>query len=192
MKDLKSKKIKRPYTYTIEEHQHRFAAWAASSAASTSPLCRFKVKAGVEILETCGFNADLSGPDNLPRAEEFDKQHNVWRVAVIAAARRRALPFTHGVAAKLINCYLKSRFVCGGQHKHKRVVCLHPPIDARLLKALVTHNIGGFAKEWRVFRNKRWSKYDSRTYQDVINLIRRVLPSDDPLWMIEKWWEGHQ
>ena len=31
----------------------------------------------------------------------------------MSQAARRNLTFTHGVAAKLINCYLKSRFVCG-------------------------------------------------------------------------------
>ena len=46
--------------YTIEEHHHRFAAWAASSSASASPLCRFKVSAGVAILEKSGFIPSFS------------------------------------------------------------------------------------------------------------------------------------
>ena len=45
----------------------------------------------------------------------------------MSQAARRNLTFTHGVAAKLINCYLKSRFVCGGYHAHARGrACTHP------------------------------------------------------------------
>jgi hypothetical protein len=46
------------------------------------------------------------------------------------------LRFTHGIAAKLVNVYLKSVFVCGGRHDHPRVRALHPPIDSLLLDAL--------------------------------------------------------
>lgn len=190
MRAVKSNQFEPPYA--IEEHQHRFAAWAASSAASISPLCRFRVETGIEILETCGFNADYSDPNRLPDRGAIDKQHKEWRIAMIDSATRRKLPFTHGVAAKLIDCYLKSRFVCGSHHRHDRVACLHPPIDAQLLAELAARNVGGFAKQWRVFRDQRWSKYGSRTYQDVIDCIRCALSPGDPLWMIEKYWKGHQ
>ena len=64
----------------------------------------------------------------------MDEEHRRWRAVVKKAAKFEGLNFTHGVAAKLINVYLKSRFVCGGHHAHKRVHNLHPPIDAILLK----------------------------------------------------------
>ena len=102
------------------------------------------------------------------------------------------LPFTHGIAAKLINGYLKDRFVCGGYHEHERVKCLHPPIDALLLGALAEENVGGHAQQWREFRDQRWSKFDSAMYQAVINLIRESLPAGEPLWKIEQYWRGHQ
>ena len=176
--------------YSIEEHQHRLAAWAASRASSVKGR-RFKVHEGVIILDACGFNAALSSPEHLPLPETIDLAHEDWRKAVIEEASKRRLDFTHGVAAKLINCYLKVRFVCAGQHEHDRVKALHPPIDAVLLEKLAELNFCGFGKQWQKFHTSRWSKFDSETYQSVINLIRGSIPGQ-PLWKIEEYWEGHQ
>jgi hypothetical protein len=96
------------------------------------------------------------------------------------------------VAAKLINCYFKVRFVCAGQHEHERVKCLHPPIDEVLLKKLAAQNIGGLGEQWRQFSKQRWSKFDSVTYQRVIDCIRGSLAPGEPLWKIEEYWPGHQ
>ena len=108
------------------------------------------------------------------------------------ADKSQAMDLTHGIAAKLINVYLKNRFVCGGDDDHKRVRCLHPPIDALLLTALAEANFGRQAQAWRKFRDLRWSKFDSAMYQAVIDLMRRSLPAGAPLWQIEEYWEGHQ
>lgn len=62
--------------------------------------------------------------------------HRKWRRRVVIQVERHYLLFTHGVAAKLINCYLKSRLVCGRYHADARVKSLHPPIDAVILRTL--------------------------------------------------------
>lgn len=178
--------------YTLDEHQHRFAAWAAATAASASKLCRFKVHEGVAILEACGFGPSLSSPRKLPTTKNFDVKHKAWRLAIIMEASKHGLNFTHGVAAKLINCYLKVRFVCGGHHADPRVQRLHPPIDEVLLKELAAVDLGGNAKLWRKFRQSRWSKFDSATYEAVIALIHKSLPTNEPLWKVEQYWKGHQ
>lgn len=178
-------------SYSIEKHKHRLAAWAASRAASTSKLCRFKVVDGVKILEESGFSHSFLVND-LPAPPIVDKTHKIWRINIINAANSRDLNFTHGVAAKLINIYLKVRFVCGGNHEDERVNALHPPIDAVLLKELAKKDIGSSASEWRKFRNAGWSKYDSDTYEDVIKLIRNSLPINSPIWKVEKYWKGYQ
>jgi hypothetical protein len=179
-----------PTTYSIAEHQHRFAAWAAATAARASKLCRFNVKLGVNILEESGFTADFS-LDHLPITTLTDQTHQQWRNTVIDVAQERGLDFTHGVAAKLINCYLKGRFVCGGYADHERVQPLHPPIDSVLLKGLATRNVGGYAADWQRFYAWRWSKYSSEQYEEVIALIRQAMPGC-PLWEIESYWQGHQ
>jgi hypothetical protein len=176
--------------YTIEEHKHRLAAWAASRAASVNG-CRFKVQLGVAILEGSSFDAAFSLSD-LPAEDDVDVVHARWRKTVIKKSANYGLDFTHGVAAKLINVYLKVRFVCGGKHADKRVQNLHPPIDALILQELAKQNFGGEAKQWRRFGLVRWSKFDSSTYQSAIALIRQTLPVGTPLWKIEEFWEGHQ
>lgn len=177
--------------YDIEEHRHRLAAWAASTAASASPVCRFTVEQGVGILEACGLDASFSSPERLPSPVYLDLKHKKWRQAAIKAAVKRKLSFTHGVAAKLINVYLKVRFVCGGHHLDERVKALHPPIDSVLLARLAESNFGGHGEEWRKFAGWRWSKFTFRQYQEVIDLIRESLQGQ-PLWMIEQHWDGHQ
>ena len=177
--------------YSIEEHQHRLAAWDAATSASASRLCRFRVQVGIDILEACGFNAQLASPDQLPAPESIDDEHEKWRNKVIAKAGEKEIIFTHGVAAKLINCYLKVRFVCAGQHEHERVKCLHPPIDATLLRVLKEANVGGFRSDWKRLHDTRWSKFNSLQYEEVIRLIRLSIPGR-PLWEIEKFWRGYQ
>jgi hypothetical protein len=176
--------------YGIERHSHLFAAWAASRAASVKG-CRFKVEQGRAILEAAGFKADFSTPDQLPASEDMDKRHRQWRGGLIKAARSQGLTFTHGVAAKLINLYLKCRFVCGGHHGHERVRNLHPPIDDVLLRTLADLDIGGYAKQWREAHQTRWSKLSSEQYEAVIALIRASLKGE-ALWKIEEYWAGNQ
>lgn len=179
-----------PLTYGIELHHHRFSAWAASRAASVNK-CRFSVEQGRAILEECGFTANFCRPEQLPEPHSVDEEHRKWRVDVVGAARSRGLPFTHGVAAKLVNIYLKSRFVCGGHHAHERVQRLHPPVDSVLLQSLARLNIGENAKEWKQAAKTRWSKLSSEQYEKLIELIRQSLKGE-PLWKIEEHWAGNQ
>ncbi len=187
-----SAKMASPSTspYTIEKHQHLYAAWAACRGASVLG-CRFKVQQGRLLLESCGFVPNLALPSQLPDVTCMDARHRQWRVAMIQNATTHRLKMTHGVAAKLINLYLKCRFVCGGHHAHVRVSRLHPPIDSVMLKALVESNVGGFRSEWKHLQNLRWSKFTSDQYEHAIALIRQSL-NGEPLWKIEEYWQGNQ
>ena len=146
---------------------------------------------GRKVLEACGFNDDFSSPDRLPEPLDVDAEHRRWRSAIVQAAKREGLEFRHGVAAKLIDIYLKSRFVCGGHHADARVQSLHPPIDDVLLKTLAQEDVGGHAKQWRQARMARWSRLTSAEYQHLIRLIRESL-NGEPLWNIEEYWQGNQ
>ena len=177
--------------YSIEEHKHRFAAWAAGRAANVNG-CRFTVEQGKAILEKAGLNDVAKSLDNLPEADEFDKNHKEWREKVIVAAHEHELQFTHGVAAKLINIYLKSIYVCGNDHSNEKVKAIHPPIDSVLLEALYKKNISGKRNEWQAARTARWSKLTSAQYQNVINAIKSTIPNGKGLWEIEEHWQGFQ
>lgn len=169
--------------------QHQFAAWAAATAASASPKCRFSVADGVRILEAVGFGPSYSRPERLPVPGAFDKSHRRWRERAIKAAKARRISMSHGVAAKLINVYLKSRFICGGHANHPRVKALHPPIDSILLRALARKNYGSLGPTWSAFAQKRWSKFNSDTYELAIGCIKSVQISQ-PLWAIEEHWQS--
>lgn len=177
--------------YAIEEHKHRFAAWAASRAASTK-TCRFNVLQGKNILEAIGLKELLADPDLLPGPAEIDARHREWREAALAAAKNKDLTgFGHGIAAKLINVYLKSAFVCAGHEGHASVAALHPPIDSLLLDELYESNVGGLSDHWAKARKARWSKFSSEQYEAVIAAIRVAMP-DEALWKVESRWRGHQ
>lgn len=100
-------------SYAISEHKHRFSIWAACRASSVKGT-RFTVEQGKQLVESIGIKMLVDDPDKLPEIEYIDTQHRLWREQLINEAHNIGLPFTHGVAAKLINMYFKSVFVCGG------------------------------------------------------------------------------
>jgi hypothetical protein len=55
-------------TFCIEEHKHRFAAWAAARAAATKGV-RFTVAQGKQVLEAIGLPRE---PEQLPLPFEME------------------------------------------------------------------------------------------------------------------------
>lgn len=182
------------HQYDLAEHRHRFAAWAASSAARQSPKCRFSVKEGFALLEESGLRMVGSSPDRLPEPGDFDLAHGEWRGTLCSVARRLLgnpnSVFTHGVAAKLINCYFKALFTCGGHESHRRARGIHPPIDRLLLMELAAKDVGGLRPFWREYAHKGWSNFESGDYENVIKKLRLV--GGDDLWRVEEFWGGHR
>jgi hypothetical protein len=176
--------------YCIDEHRHRFAAWAAGRAVSATVGGRFKGKLAKAILEEAGLNGLISSVDLLPPVHAMDDEHRRRRGAVIEAANKYGLQFTHGVAAKLINIYLKSAFVCGGHHHDERVKALHPPIDRELLKELASKDIGGHKRYWKRASDRGWTKITSNEYEELIRALRNAM--NGALWMAEEYWCGYQ
>ncbi|MDD4930024.1 MAG: hypothetical protein PHP85_12205 [Gallionella sp.] len=182
--------------YDINEHMHRFSAWAAARAAMTSKKCRFTVKQGVEILEAAGLDANYTF-DRLDKALEsksFDTLHSELREKAVRFAihEKKLDAFTHGVAAKLINIYFKAKF---GSVTGTVTGSIHPPIDRILLDGLIQHSKAS-PTDIAVWKNVNakwggWSGLNSLQYQDVINSIRRYC-NGQPLWMVESFWAGHQ
>lgn len=182
----------RPTAYDINLHVHRLAAWAAATAASSAKGKRFKVAQGVALLEALGLHRLVGSPGNLPAPEEMDTAHRKWRQVTIDTATALNLPFfTHGLAAKLINVYLKTVFVNSAYAADPRVMALHPPIDRELLDGLSRSGLGT-PKTWRHLRDAAWSTYDTDTYQQAIDAVRAALPAGQALWTIEEHWKGYQ
>jgi hypothetical protein len=177
--------------YNIDIHKHNFAVWAASTAASASPICRFKVSEGKAILENIGFVPSFT-IDDLPSSDVFDDYHLKWRNQAIFEASKQNKIFSHGLAAKLINCYFKVRFICGESINNEKINHIHPPIDSLLLITLSKIRFGSNdGKDWRRFNNMRWSKFNAEQYQNVIDAIKAEL-KENPLWTIEQHWPIHE
>ena len=181
--------------YTITEHRHRYAAWAASRAAGVSPLCRFTISVGQSVIDKSGLKSIASSIDNLPRPNDFDDFHKFLRKSVIDSAVEEGISrdkFTHGVAAKLINVYFKSIFVCGDKYDDPRVKVIHPPIDSVLLDDLYKNDVGGLRNDWKKAKEFKWSKFDSDQYESVISAIKTIDFGNDGLWKVEFYWKGFQ
>lgn len=182
--------------YDVDIHRKRFAAWAAVTAARASKKCRFTRSEGLLIIERSELSKFVQWAD-LP-SHNFDDAHRALRAAVCHAAigvlKIDPKCFTHGVAAKLINVYLKSMFLSGAGLKsadsqtQSKVNALHPPIDRLLLTSLASKDIGGNADFWRQQFSKGWSNFSSDDYENTIDKIRLV--TDGALWKIEEHWLG--
>jgi len=179
-------------SFTIEKNRHIFACWAASRAAGVSPLCRFKVEKGKEILDKVfGEDGQKALDDSLKNNEkDFDKYHRELRQDIIITEivkMKSGELMSHGVAAKLINLYFKTIYICGNYKNDEGIKFIHPPIDSLLLESL-KKNEENNKELWGKYK---WSKMDSEQYQEVIDGIRK-LNLEDGLWSIEKYWKGHQ
>jgi hypothetical protein len=177
-------------TYSIEEHQHRLAAWAAGRAAVRG-VRGATVKNLRALLEDAGIDPSFTVSKLEETPVEFGVQHRSLCAAIISSAALRGFALSYGQAAKLLNIYLKVRFVCGPDHQNRCVRHLHPPIDRELLKYLAAKNVGGFSKEWVSAKSKGWSKFSQADYESVIERIRTAL-GGAPLWSIEEYWPGLQ
>lgn len=170
-------------------HAHHLAAWAAFRAAFRgTPITLAALKSA---LDTAEFGLPVASLDHLPAPDEMDAVHFIWREDLITKVKSCGVAISHGRAAKIINVYHKIRFQCSGAISDDRVRALHPPIDRVLLSSLKAANFGGKKDKWRDFEKAAWSKYDSDTYQAVINHIREAC-RPKPMWKIEAFWQGYQ
>ncbi|WP_146345901.1 hypothetical protein [Falsiphaeobacter marinintestinus] len=181
--------------YSPAEHRFRFAAWAASRAASRG-LSGFSTAIAQKALKAAKLCAICNGPSNLPEnANDFDAAHRVWCKSVIEASGPNSV-LSYGRAAKLVNVYLKVLFLSDFGLKSQaptvdraRVDAIHPPIDRVLLTELArqepTHK-----DFWKAMRNKGWTNFDQDEYQDVIAKVREI--TNGQLWRIEAYWKGSQ
>ena len=178
--------------YDYSEHVHRFGVWAAARAASVkgNRFRVFEVKQWIETLDdlrSCAANVEA-----LPEPECFEIRHQLWREALISEADKvshqpKPLALTHGIAAKIINVYLKAVVIDAASQNHPKVRAMHPPIDRLLLKELRDE----LPEIWQG-QNLSWSTFGEEQYVDVINRVKRTVGTDEPLWKIEQYWRGYR
>ncbi len=176
--------------YSMNEHSHNFAVWTVSRAA----FRRFDndeqnlIELTQRLLNSCSISKEYTVV-NLPNPEKFDEIHREWRnqMCELKDDYERA-GITHGRAAKIINIYLKSRFLSLEKGvPDAKVVSIHPPIDRILLESLEKSNFAGKAKIWQKFKKFNWTQFDSTKYEEVIFNLKDSM-NGQPLWKIEAFW----
>jgi hypothetical protein len=175
-------------SYTIAEHTHRLAAWAASRASSVKGQ-RFTVKRGFCALEEAEVDSSFNLSCLPVVADEFDELHSKKCNQIIRLFSSKNQKIYFGVAAKLINCYLKVRFVNESLVERAQVNYIHPPIDRLLLSGLrKKYTEDSF---WKECAPNGWSKLNENEYYAIIRSLRATVGSA-PLWSIEVLWRGHR
>ena len=179
--------------YSLHEHKHRFSAWAASTAARASrKKCHFSVEEGKKILESADIENSILSIPKMINQDNFDEWHKDICNLLISGAKKHLIQgFTFGVAAKLLNCYLKSYFI----DYLDELKFIHPPIDRLLLDELADKNIGDKEGFWKRKSKIGWSNFTEQDYSEVIKSIKDTLykiETDCGLWKIEFYWAGHQ
>ncbi len=184
--------------YSLDENRNRFSSWAAVTAARASRNCRFTRAEGFLLLRRSGLSRIGTSWDDLPDVSAFDTFHRQLRYLLCEAADELWCAtdhrFSHGVAAKLINVYLKAMYLSGvkcnraSDDVRMKAKALHPPIDRMLLAELASRDVGGRAQFWRKQMHKGWSNFTSEDYESTIDVIQHV--TGGTLWKIEKHWLG--
>lgn len=192
--------------YSMLEHRHRLAVWAAGRAYSRKGSGH-TMEVAQALIENSGLGA-ISSPEDLPEPSGMDAfthqrieavrrasadipQHNHWKSDELLS-----LECTYGRAQKLVNMYLKCKIVCAGFDDSDRVLALHPPIDDQLIKAIhrsrarcPAETSARFNKEWAAAQalGTAWTQFNQQTYDAYITAIRSFL-AGRPMWQIEQFW----
>ena len=198
------------------EYRHRFAAWCACRASSVKDY-RFKVRKGKKLIEDSDLRKDLlAGWDAtlLNSSKSFNEWHRNKRYRIIGISKRYSeqgnFPvFTHGIAAKLINIYMKVLFLGSVQDRmqeknRKKQKLIHPPIDGQVLTRIANYHarvtaLAGnhdveFLSQYPTQFNGvgiPWTGLNSGQYESIIKAFMHITRYHG-LWTIEEYWPGHQ
>ena len=205
-------------SYNLDFHKHILSKWAASRAASQSKGFKFSVELGSKLLlfgKKRSQASDQEFIDYIKQIENFNSQddYDSWHHQTIVNMtsytdelkhlldkhNKSFNNYTYGIAAKILNCYLKVFFLesFGNQ---KFADFIHPPVDAILLKALRKEDKKLFNFKNSVFTNigvlkiPTWTRINENEYKEIIKLMKEFLSikGQNGLWKIESFWIGHQ
>ena len=172
--------------YSIAEHRHRFAVWAAARAAQRGFTTVENLKTA---LETTDLRSVVSNSELLQlRASGFKELHHTWCSSICSALIERGIGgVAYGRAAKLVAVYLKAMVLLGEAADTPFAHEMHPPIDRTLLQNLaVSLRIKSPHKaEWR---NINWTQLNEPDYYLLADQLRAIVPKGMAFWMLEEFW----
>lgn len=163
--------------YNFEKHAHNFAVWASARAVQTArKKCKRKLNTKniyASIMKSGLYDFAKVKP-NLDQ-EEFDLLHESFCSAI-----KKYLGASYGLAAKIVNIYLKVTILVEDKGESRISKVLHPPIDSILLKNFaIRHQI-------KDLRNQKWSKLNKIEYKRILNIIKGKY--SNCLWVSEENW----
>lgn len=185
-----------PDRYDLEEHRHRFAYWAAASAAFIHPEKGLTVLVARAALEK-SLRASTLAPAKWPTtADAVDARLDEWTMEVLdclrAATSNQQTQPKYGRAAKLVAVYLKAMVVTGGHADTNFGKLLHPPIDSNLLKALKVASPPNQPNlKEAVGRALRtgWSNLERGDYLSLVRALRDSGLDNPAFWYLERYWK---
>ncbi|MDR9876761.1 hypothetical protein RJC98_16355 [Pseudomonas allii] len=200
-------------SYSIAEHRHRFAIWAAGRAYSRQGPGHTMAVA-TQLINESGVGR-ISTPDDLPPPKEIDafldlQFRNVIKIACKLTYTRtwkdeitkdeyssqHDLICSYGRAQKLVNVYLKSKLVCASSDADQsKISALHPPLDRQLLNAIDSylahpkHKGSDLQKKFKAALKlgKSWTTFKKPAYDAHLSVIKDI-QAGRPLWGIEWLW----
>lgn len=174
--------------YTIANHRHHFAVWAASRAAQRG-LKGASTRTLTGALEACGVVDVVAGASEIwPSTQAtFDIAHQSWCTNILRMLEKAGVKgATFGRAAKLVAIYLKTTVVLAGHEDTPFARVLHPPIDQILLTALARDERfdRGARRRWKMVN---WTQLDEVAYSELVRDLRDAWRGR-PFWTIEQYW----
>jgi hypothetical protein len=175
-----------PYDKT--EHRHRFAAWAAARAVQRG-WGSSKTEKLRGALESCGVREFVCSPESRGIDERrFREFHRQWCREVIKSLTQQGVAAaTFGRAAKLVAVYLKVMVVLSPAGDCDLARVAHPPIDRTELQKLAAE-AGVDSPHKRLWKTVNWTQLTEENYYSLIGQLRALIPSSDPFWTLEQYW----
>jgi hypothetical protein len=178
----------RGFSYSIDEHRHRFAVWTAAAAvrrgfSGTTPdrVSRAIEASGLRLVA-------FADPSVWPTdTRQLDMLHENWAHSIRASLEAEGVSCSYGRAAKMIAVYLKATVILRVPISQEFAKLIHPPIDRALLQALSSDS--KFAADDReLWRRTAWTTLDEDQYFRLIETFR-VNGRDRPgFWQVERYW----
>ena len=180
--------------YSLEEHTHRFAVWAAARASQRGFTTTSKIQSAIEAVnlreKLVNFESSSQSFDELHKEictglMSYFETHLQSRNTKINEKDDKDLfasfdqKGTYGKCAKIIAIYIKVAYVIPNS-KCQLAKIAHPPIDRILLTAL--QKSGGCK-----FNKINWTNFSKDDYFLTIQEIRKIQKGVD-FWKIEVLW----
>ena len=165
----------------LERMRFEFFAWASARAAQAGSS-----KTTVSVLRGALVDADAA---NWHRtiAVTSAKDYDAWHIGTIDGVHRKlvstAPAIGWGIAAKLVNVFIKGRWLLDPGYVGPMRAFGHPAIDSIQLRIIDDSYGTDFS------RSVRWHRMNRQEYAGVIVTLRQRHPHE-AIWTIEEGWSA--